>query len=889
MSTVDKTIEIIFAGVDEVSGTIDSISTNLSNMSSGLSDISTPFSDLAKNVLIAEAALAGLAAGGIALAVTKAGEFKSGVQEVNTMLNLSSAEVSKYSDNILAYSQTSTQSLESINTALYNAASLGVSYASSLDVLAAAEKLAIGGKADLNDAMETLIGTMNAYGAPMTEITNYSDAFFTIIKDGKTTLPELSSSIASVTGIAAAAGIPFETLGAAIAAMTASGAPTAEAITKIRSAIEAIITPTPAASKVAKELGVELGEAALKSKGFPEVLKDIYDKTGGNIEKINQLIPTTEGLQAVLSLGADKAGIFAKSMVDMANNAGATELAFKTMKDNAGLIWQTMANNFETMLIELGLKVGGESTSLIKAFSDLWASISKGIDSGTFDPIIKVINDLLDDTGNAVSNLAKELPDALKGVDFTGFVTSIEVLIESLEDLFGLDFSNDDSIKDSIQKIIDGFESLTTVSAGIINALNPVVDAVMDVATWFTSLDTDTQKLIGGFLGVSIPVTAFATGLGVVATAVGGLGPLFTGVIGLLSGPVGLGVAIAAVAVALVDMFSDFEPMPEEYFTTPTDLLKQFKNEIELMPKEVQTELKAMIDNGAETQEVMKFIADQDAKNTEATFIRYEAMLEGGENVTGFIEGIPEDTPTTVTVHGETVELDQLEAKIEALKDQKLPWKVEVDQAEIEKAKNTLSVWVEGADGSMKEVSIEIDDSQVDTTKAKIAEIPAEKMLEIKMQGDIDTQIAQITAMAETAQVAFEWKAKLDIAEVEAQAEVIKSAYDSINVAIQSTGDLMATALGGIDSEDFQTKWASLDVLREETELRQKTFELQEKLTESQIRYQDAKTKALESGESVITIDSAGLEPALEMVMWEIIQKVQVRATAEASEFLLGL
>ncbi len=51
----------------------------------------------------------------------------------------------------------------------------------------------------------------------------------------------------------------------------------------------------------------------------------------------------------------------------------------------------------------------------------------------------------------------------------------------------------------------------------------------------------------------------------------------------------------------------------------------------------------------------------------------------------------------------------------------------------------------------------------------------------------------------------------------------------------------------------------------------------------------EAKTKALQNGDGLIKIDSDGLEPALEMIMWQILEKVQLRANAEGAEFLLGI
>jgi hypothetical protein len=58
---------------------------------------------------------------------------------------------------------------------------------------------------------------------------------------------------------------------------------------------------------------------------------------------------------------------------------------------------------------------------------------------------------------------------------------------------------------------------------------------------------------------------------------------------------------------------------------------------------------------------------------------------------------------------------------------------------------------------------------------------------------------------------------------------------------------------------------------------------------QKQIDLLEAKRLAIENGEGLIKIDSTGLEPALEEVMWQILEKVQIRAAEQASEFLLGL
>jgi TP901 family phage tail tape measure protein len=191
MST-SSTIEIIFAGVDNLSSTLTTMGGNVSDFGGGLQDFGAPFADATEKVLGMSAALAGITVGGLTLAVTKAGEFSSGMAEVNTLLGVSAEDFSTLSDGLLEYSTTSTASMGDLQTSLYNMISLGVDYSDAISTMSTVEQLSVGTKAGLNESTEALIGTMNAYGAEIGEASNYSDAFFTIIKDGKTSMPELA-------------------------------------------------------------------------------------------------------------------------------------------------------------------------------------------------------------------------------------------------------------------------------------------------------------------------------------------------------------------------------------------------------------------------------------------------------------------------------------------------------------------------------------------------------------------------------------------------------------------------------------------------------------------------------------------------------------------------
>ena len=66
-------------------------------------------------------------------------------------------------------------------------------------------------------------------------------------------------------------------------------------------------------------------------------------------------------------------------------------------------------------------------------------------------------------------------------------------------------------------------------------------------------------------------------------------------------------------------------------------------------------------------------------------------------------------------------------------------------------------------------------------------------------------------------------------------------------------------------------------------------FELQKQLTEAQIENLNANTDRLNSGDSMISISADGLEPELEAFMWQILDRIKLKATQDQANFLLGL
>lgn len=232
----------------------------------------------------------------------------------------------------------------------------------------------------------------------------------------------------------------------------------------------------------------------------------------------------------------------------------------------------------------------------------------------------------------------------------------------------------------------------------------------------------------------------------------------------------------------------------------------------------------------------------------------------------------------------------------------KISLAVEADKETVKKEVEYLEVEIWDQTGGklnrILQVPVELDEKSVEKTKKDIKKnVTADKLLEIKTKLDIATLEAETdlakTKIEETSvivQKSTEWKAKLNIAEVEANTKKTVAAFDTINQSMESTGALMTTLFGALSGNLGTTeKWAILDQIDAENKIRQAQLDLQIRLTDAEIAYMEAKTQTMTSGEGYITIDGAGLQPHLESFMFEILKAIQIKASDEGAEFLLGI
>jgi len=336
---------------------------------------------------------------------SQANEFNAALGEVSTLLTDAAKEMPTLTQNakLLAaeFGGSPTQQAQ----AFYQAISAGASNAAeATSMLTAANKLAIGGVTDVTTAVDGLTSIVNAFGLEAGQAADVSDAMFTAMRAGKTTVGELSGGVGKVAALASTAGLSFQELLGATSALTTGGVATTEAFTGIKAALTNILKPSGEAQKISEALGLSFDMQSIQAKGLQGFLKDLVEQTGGNQEAMLGLFGSTEALNAVFALTGSQAETFDDIMVDMGNSMGQTNIAFDKMSNTMTQKLEVLKGKFAATAVEVGNFVVRATEPIVDHLN------------ANFDAYGKYWHDLKEQAGIMLSQIIKIWSSHFKGI-----------------------------------------------------------------------------------------------------------------------------------------------------------------------------------------------------------------------------------------------------------------------------------------------------------------------------------------------------------------------------------------------------------------------------------------------------------------------------------------
>lgn len=463
---------------------------------------------------------------GLAEVVSLTGE--TGAQAVKTIKDLS-GEVSALSGELGIAQDVLVQGL-------YSAISAGVPRENVFEFLEVAGRAAVAGVTDTNTAVDGLTTVINAFGLDASDAGKVADSLFTAVKGGKTTFAELSDSLFNVAPAAAAAGVDFQTVNAAIAALTAAGVPTSVATTQIRAALIGLQKPSKELDALFGGLGFASRAVAIESLGFQGALTAVKDAAKGDQGALQGLLGSVEAVGAVNILAGTGAEKFTAELKAQEEAAGSTNEAF-------GLIDQT--RDFERLKVDLQnlsvtignvllpfvkefARVAGDLTSRFQSLSPATQGliVKLGVFAAAFGPTLLITAKLITSV-KSIIGVVKLLNLALLTNPFVLFaiaaIAAVIIIVKYWDNIKAFFVETFASISEVASKAFNAILNVVnSVCNAIATAVKVAIDFVVLVFTGWVIIVTgliDAVKLIFSLLwmgiveGVKLAVGVLGLGL----------------------------------------------------------------------------------------------------------------------------------------------------------------------------------------------------------------------------------------------------------------------------------------------------------------------------------------------------------------------------------------
>ncbi len=302
-------------------------------------------------------AAAGAALGGLfTSAIEGATRFEDQLRTINTVAKVSDEQLSAIGDDIQQLSRDSGKTTDDLTAGFYDLVSAGVPAGEAMKVLKDSSILATGALGTTSEAVDLVTSALGAYGLSADKSTRVTDIFAQAVADGKTTVADLAGGISQVAPIAASAGVSLEEVAAATAIMTLKGDTASQAMTRIKNAISALLTPNATLNEIQKRTGINFAELA-KDKGLAVALEELRKATKGNNEEFAKALGSSEALTLAFSVTGDNAGAMATELGKVqegADKGGVALEQYGEKSKSAAEQGKRLVANIQTFLQDVG-------------------------------------------------------------------------------------------------------------------------------------------------------------------------------------------------------------------------------------------------------------------------------------------------------------------------------------------------------------------------------------------------------------------------------------------------------------------------------------------------------------------------------------------------------
>ena len=340
----DKMSKVIRDAVNTSNSEFDKMQNKIKNLSADLEKVG-------KAATIVGGSLMAFSAANLKLAA----DFSAGMTNVSTLIDTNVENFDAMKEEVLQIAKRTPVELDGLTSALYDIRSAGISANMQFEVLEKSAQLGLTGLGSTSEAVDLVTSSLNAFNLKGKEAEKLYDTIFKTVKFGKTTISGIAQGFGSVAGTVAASNIKLDDYLAAVAALTTTGQPAAQAHHQLKAAIAGMLRETDDSKKVFNTLGVKsFKELIQKSGGMVNAFKAITNCVGGNESAILSLFGSTMAYNAVLGLTTKQNKAYVETLNSMRYGTSLIDEGYQKQYNTEHAMMQRLKNMSQVIGIQLG-------------------------------------------------------------------------------------------------------------------------------------------------------------------------------------------------------------------------------------------------------------------------------------------------------------------------------------------------------------------------------------------------------------------------------------------------------------------------------------------------------------------------------------------------------
>lgn len=862
MANVERTVKVLFGGDDALSKVILSITKEFRAMDDVVQSVAQPLASLGEGVLKLEAGAVALGTALGTYAVTQSVKFQMASAELQKILGGEADKLGEAQTRARELGIAYGQSGEDVLRSATEFKRAGYDIDSALGLAKSAMDLVIAGNVEGAEATEILISTLKGFKAPATEAARLVDVLNIVSDNYATNVTELGTGMANLAPIAAKMGFNFEETAGILTPIIEIFRSGSEASNALRMGLLKLIDDSAPVVAGLDRLGIS------------------QEKLGGGLKSGKEIL--LEVAQAFRTVDEDSKLFFASQLVGnrqaakmveifdgLAYTAEITGVALKgtgSAMEQVALIMSKADKQIDVFIARLkdmaitsGDKVLRSFQGVLGGMNEILAAMAKGLDAGVFDVFFDSVSGFGDDLAILLKGIAAAIPDALGAIDFDKLLKSFDNLYEAISHIFGdLDLTDAEDLADVFQIMVDSLGSLTNISAGIISFFTELFDYLRDSVSYAQGFGEQTELAFGKFLGSAIFVAKAGTAIAGAIMLIQESGLDLEAVLSRVVG---------GIQIAWNTLQALFDVGALAIVSTVSGLLS-------ILDTITLGLIGSLGEMNASVIEIGAGIVEDLSQQGEDVAKGFNTLKSGMLDVVGTAR-------EAANVAVETGKIIDKEIPEEKTTD----WSLNIDALVLQESMGLIDDTIPKE--RTTDIIVKADENSLNSFENTMNKRFEEKLYYVGFDMDIDKvqeQTKRIEAM-------LEFKAKVDVANIERDMEIIKGIFDTVEASVESTGEALTELAGIMASTDLDmlTKWTIEEELRKESDRRDAIIELQRLVTEAQLRLIESRIDSIQKGDALIQVEGGSLEPYLRGLFMEILSQVQIMVSETYQDFLLGI